>query len=173
MYHDVFAVLSELAGSPSISTDFRATVRQAMAKAESACIELSIPASGTLAPGAFSAGLGTGLASPTSCQTSGDESSGSTTSRRSSLLLGSRSKRELVSEDSVTQSGDPSKVSEKRWSNSSGGRRCRSDTHDGPAKGEQWGQPRLQRLLSHWTPLKDADGTVAWVILVITPVVEL
>lgn len=174
MYHDVFAVLSELAGSPSISPVFRAKVRQHMAMSEPACLELSVPASGVPVAGAFSAGLGAGLASPTNCQTSGDESSASTTSRRSSVLLGSRSKRDSMNEDSLGSPGDHSKASESRWSGSSGGHRCRSGTYDGQATAERRGeQARLQRLVSHWTPLKDADGTVAWVILVISPIVEL
>ncbi|CAK7265066.1 hypothetical protein SEPCBS57363_001392 [Sporothrix epigloea] len=174
MYHDVFAVLSELAGSPSISPVFRAKVRQHMAMSEPACLEFSIPASGIPAPGAFSAGLGPGLASPTSCQTSGDESSTSTTSRRSSLLLSGRSKRDSMNEEKLSSPGDHSKAPESRWSGSSGGHRCRSGTYDGQATVERRvEQARLQRLVSHWTPLKDADGTVAWVILVISPVVEL
>ena len=30
---------------------------------------------------------------------------------------------------------------------------------------------QAQRLMSHWTPVKDGDGAVAWVVLIVTPVV--
>ncbi|KAK3987563.1 hypothetical protein QBC44DRAFT_294744 [Cladorrhinum sp. PSN332] len=29
--------------------------------------------------------------------------------------------------------------------------------------------PKLTKLVSHWTPLKDEDGTVEWVVLILTP----
>ncbi|KAK3390071.1 hypothetical protein B0H63DRAFT_389263 [Podospora didyma] len=29
--------------------------------------------------------------------------------------------------------------------------------------------PRMRKLVSHWTPLKDGDGQVGWVVLVLTP----
>ncbi|CAK7226369.1 hypothetical protein SEUCBS140593_006216 [Sporothrix eucalyptigena] len=175
MYHDVFAVLSELAGSPSITPVFRANVRQRIVTSESASLELCIPASGMPAPGAFSAGLGAGLASPTTTyQTGSDESGGSSTSRRSSLLLSGRSKQDSVDEDAGV-SWDGSKVPDSRWLGSSNGRRRRSSTYDRPPTSERrpGREPaRMQRLMSHWTPLKDVDGTVAWVILVMSPVVE-
>ncbi|CAK7211565.1 hypothetical protein SCUCBS95973_001158 [Sporothrix curviconia] len=174
MYHDVFAVLSELAGSPSITPVFRANVRQRIITSESASLELSIPASGMPAPGAFSAGLGAGLASPTSHQTGSDGSGASTTSRRSSLLLSGRSKRDSAGEEGVGASWDYTKAPpESRWPGSSNGQRRRSGTYDHPDTSERRGRPaRMQRLMSHWTPLKDVDGTAAWVILVISPVVE-
>lgn len=175
MYHDVFAVLSELAGSPSITPVFRANVRQRVVTSESASLELCIPASGVIAPGAVSAGLGAGLASPAYGVPSGggDESGASTASRRSSLLLsGGRSKRDSLDEEGMSTTWD--KVPDSRWPPSSG-RRKRSGTYERPGTGERRGSAvagRLQRLMSHWTPLKDVDGTVAWVILVMSPVVE-
>ncbi|ERT03256.1 hypothetical protein HMPREF1624_01562 [Sporothrix schenckii ATCC 58251] len=178
MYHDVFAVLSELAGSPSITPVFRANVRQRVVTSESASLELSIPASGVMAPGAVSAGLGAGLASPANASGGGgDESGASTASRRSSLLLsGGRSKRDSMDDEGMS-SWDGSRVSDGRWPPSS--RRKRSGTYERPGtgSGERRGggvsaPPRLQRLMSHWTPLKDVDGTVAWVILVMSPVVQ-
>ncbi|CAK7213102.1 hypothetical protein SBRCBS47491_001688 [Sporothrix bragantina] len=173
MYHDVFAVLSELAGSPSITPVFRANVRQRIVTSESASLELSIPASGIPAPGAFSAGLGAGLASPTNYQTGSDESGASTASRRSSLLLSGRSKRDSADEENIGASWDYTKAPESRWPGSTSGRRRRSSTYDRPPTSERrGGSARMQRLMSHWTPLKDVDGTVAWVILVMSPVVE-
>ncbi|KAK3688275.1 hypothetical protein B0T22DRAFT_406554 [Podospora appendiculata] len=29
--------------------------------------------------------------------------------------------------------------------------------------------PKMRKLVSHWTPLKDADGAVGWVVLILTP----
>ena len=187
MYHDVFAVLSELAGSPSITPVFRANVRQRIVTSESASLELSIPASGMPAPGAFSAGLGAGLASPNNYHSTGSdlETGASPPSRRSSLLLSGRSKRDSVDEEAfgaaydfantttttTTTTTKPS--SESRWPGPSSGRRRRSGTYDRPGTSERRGMPpRMQRLMSHWTPLKDVDGTVAWVILVMSPIVE-
>ncbi|KAL1902492.1 hypothetical protein Sste5346_001473 [Sporothrix stenoceras] len=181
MYHDVFAVLSELAGSPSITPVFRANVRQRIVTSESASLELCIPASGVIAPGTVSAGLGAGLASPAmngSNGGGGSDEGASTASRRSSLLLsGGRSKRDSMDEE-VMSSWDMasnSRMGDGRWPPSS--RRKRSGTYERPGTGDRRGGAisgggRLQRLMSHWTPLKDVDGTVAWVILVMSPVVE-
>ncbi|KAK3323742.1 hypothetical protein B0T19DRAFT_212893 [Cercophora scortea] len=32
-----------------------------------------------------------------------------------------------------------------------------------------FGGPKMRKLVSHWTPLKDADGAVGWVVLILTP----
>lgn len=184
MYHDVFAVLSELAGSPSITPVFRANVRQRIVTSESASLELCIPASGVIAPGAVSAGLGAGLASPAMNMNGGGSGGGgsdegaSTTSRRPSLLLsGGRSKRDSTDEEGMMSwdTASNSRASDSRWPPSS--RRKRSGTYERPGTGDRRGGVisgggRVQRLMSHWTPLKDVDGTVAWVILVMSPVVE-
>ena len=163
MYHDVFAVLSELAGSPSITPVFRASVRQHVVTSEAASLELSVPASSgvpglTGAPGALSAGLGAGLASPNTCPGAGDEfaNGGSSTQRRSSLLPGAR--RPSRHDDDDVPSGWP-------------GRRRRSSERP-PSAAQKAREPKMQRLMSHWTPLKDVDGSVAWVILVMSPIVE-
>jgi hypothetical protein len=34
------------------------------------------------------------------------------------------------------------------------------------------GQGRLRRVVSTWVPLKDEEGRVAWVVLVLNPVDE-
>lgn len=143
LYHDVFDVLSELAGSPSVTPSFRAAVQQRIAASESASLELAIPAGGSPAPGAFSAGLGVGLASPAGTPEDGGDGTADNPSRRARMFSFTRSKKH----SSERPSG--SAASERRG-------------HD-PSK--------MQRLMSHWTPLKDGDGTIAWIALVVSPLV--
>ncbi|EFX05942.1 hypothetical protein CMQ_4011 [Grosmannia clavigera kw1407] len=143
LYHDVFDVLLELAGSNSVTPLFRAAVQQRIAAAEPASLELSIPAGGAPAPGAVSAGLGAGLASPTGSPVDGEDSLTDSTSRRARLFSFSRSKKHS-SERSVSNI-----AFERRGHDSS----------------------KTQKLMSHWTPLKDADGKTAWIALVISPLI--
>ncbi len=176
LYHDIFAVLSELAGSPSITPVFRASVRQRIVTSESASLEICVPANGTAAPGVFSGGLGAGLASPmtSSVGDGGNEPATSHFARRSSVLLGGRAKQNQQDEDTGSSDWD-SKPSEGWWSGASGSRRRRSGTFERPPTGERKGSGpgKMQRLMSHWTPLKDIGGSVAWVMLVMSPVVDL
>ncbi|OAA66522.1 hypothetical protein SPI_01098 [Niveomyces insectorum RCEF 264] len=174
LYHDVFAVLSELAGSPSISPIFRANVRQHIVCSETASLELYVPASGgPPAPGVFSAGLGFGLALPATHATiNSDETDAGGVPRRTSMFAGGRSKGDR-DEGSRPLAGDKP-ASDGWWTAASGGRRRKSGTYERPPTSDRKVRelPRMQRLMSHWTPLKDSDGSFAWVVLVMSPVTE-
>jgi phototropin len=130
LYHDVFSVLSELAGSPSITSIFRHTVRERLCLGESVSLELLVSSAADEAGAPGSGGSG----------------------RKGSIIaLGSRS-RGGDDKSSKRRSQNVEKLMERR-------------TH------AESGSPGRQRLMSHWIPLKDAEGSVVWVVLVVTPVV--
>src|SRR3569833_216677 len=116
LYHDIFSVLSELAGSPSVTPAFKAAVRDRGCVGDAVSLEMLIPAP---------TGLGSGA-------------------RKGSIIT--------LGGGAGGRGGDD------------GGRKM----SDGFSKDKGL---RTSRLMSHWTPLKDGEGTVCWVVLVVTPAV--
>ncbi|KAH8900287.1 hypothetical protein GQ53DRAFT_214785 [Thozetella sp. PMI_491] len=66
------------------------------------------------------------------------------------------------------RSREPSSATE---SDSSVGRTRKSETFERSAElvSSVFFGPRMRKVISHWSPLKDASGAVAWVVLVMSP----
>ena len=138
LYHDVFSVLSELAGSPSVTSGFRASVRETLSAGDAVSLEVLIP----LPASAGGAGVGAG------------GGVGGSSGRKGSLA---------AFRGRGADGGDDGRAARRRSENVEKLFERRPTTADA-------GWPRLQRLMSHWTPVKDAEGSVAWVVLIITPI---
>lgn len=143
LYYDVFAVLANLAGSYSIAPNFRQSVYQHMDAVEYASLEFSIPVAGSPAASGLSTGLGIGLSSPVRQEARGGTTD-SLASRRPGRFLFGRTKKGGSNERTTSKAT------------------AASDARRHQTK-------RKQRVMSHWTPLKDALGSVEWVVLVISP----
>ncbi len=136
LYHDVFSVLSELAGSPSITALFKAAVRERVSVGDAVSLELLVPAAGGVIDGGGVPVL--------------PRQSGANTKRSSIISLGGRG-----------GAGDDG------WGIAIGSRGRRSSGTSSRAAAAA--TTRMHKLMTHWTPLKDGDGTVCWVMMVVSP----
>ncbi|KAJ0159247.1 Blue-light-activated histidine kinase 1 [Colletotrichum tanaceti] len=138
-HRDIFAVLSDLADSPSVTKSFRNTVRERILRdGKSATLDIML-GGGYLARKGSLIGLGGG----------GGGSSGGGRSSRADDMDGSRA------------------------GGGGGARRHgRPVSRSGFASlvGDAGG--KMEKLTSHWTPLKTADERVDWVVVIITPMTK-
>ncbi|GJD00576.1 K+-channel erg-like protein [Colletotrichum higginsianum IMI 349063] len=135
-HRDIFAVLSELADSPSVTKSFRNTVRERILRdGKSATLDIML-GGGYLARKGSLIGLGGG----------GGGGGGGRSSRADDADGGSGGGGARRHGRPASRSGFASLV--------------------GDAGG------KMEKLTSHWTPLKTADERVDWVVVIITPMMK-
>ncbi|KDN63410.1 hypothetical protein CSUB01_11578 [Colletotrichum sublineola] len=122
-HRDIFAVLSELADSPSITKSFKNTVRERIVRdGKSAALDITLGGGG-----------------------------GGYLGRKGSLMGfgGGRSAKD----DCDTSSRRQGRPSSRTGFAGLGGETSKTD-----------------KLTSHWTPLKNAEGKVEWIVVILTPI---
>ncbi|KAK5653910.1 hypothetical protein OQA88_7835 [Cercophora sp. LCS_1] len=134
--HEVFSVLAEFTGSPSITRGLKTTVLEKMAAGESISVDLMASVE------------------PASAKNQVTKHSRSGSMAKAAALTGGTG---AAGGHSLSAEGEV--------------RPRLSETLDRGAEilSNIFSGPKMKKMVSHWAPLKDGDGEVAWVVLILTP----